>query len=49
MPLIKSGSKEAFSSNVSEMIRAGRPRNQALAAAYSTQRKARRKGRRGRR
>jgi hypothetical protein len=39
MPLIRSGSKQAFNTNVAEMIRAGHPRNQALAAAYATQRK----------
>ena len=39
MPLIKSGSKEAFSSNVGEMIKAGHPRDQALAAAYANARK----------
>lgn len=46
MPLERSASKEAFSRNVSDMIRAGHPRAQAVAAAYSTQRRARRKGRR---
>lgn len=40
MPLIKSKSKAAFSSNVSEMIKAGHPRAQALAASYATARKA---------
>lgn len=39
MPLIKSGSKAAISSNISEMIKAGHPRNQAIAAAMSTARK----------
>ena len=38
MPLIKSKSKEAFSKNVSEMMHAGHPQKQALAAAYATQR-----------
>lgn len=40
MPLIKSASKEAFSENVSEMVKAGHPQKQALAAAYATARKA---------
>lgn len=39
MPLIKSGSKAAFKSNVAEMIRAGHPRDQALAASYSNARR----------
>ena len=39
MPLIKSGSKEAVSKNISEMIRAGHPRKQAIAAALNTARK----------
>lgn len=38
MPLIKSKSEPAFKQNVSEMIRAGHPRDQALAAAYRNQR-----------
>ncbi|HWZ35874.1 MAG TPA: hypothetical protein VNW51_06915, partial [Mucilaginibacter sp.] len=40
MPLIKSTSKQAFNHNVSEMIKAGHPRDQALAASYSEQREA---------
>ena len=39
MPLIKSRSKQAISTNISEMIRAGHPRDQAIAAAMSTARK----------
>lgn len=39
MPLIKSKSKQAFNQNVSEMIKAGHPQDQSLAAAYSIQRK----------
>src|ERR1700733_14170651 len=39
MPLIKSKSKQAFKQNVSEMIKAGHPQDQSLAAAYSIQRK----------
>lgn len=44
MPLTKSSSKAAFSRNVSEMVRAGHPQRQALAAAYRTQRAARADG-----
>jgi hypothetical protein len=40
MPLEKSASKEAFSTNVAEMIKAGHPQAQAVAAAYATKRKA---------
>lgn len=43
MPLKKSASKAAFKSNIREMVRSGRPVKQAVAAAYATQRKARRK------
>jgi len=39
MPLEKSASKEAFENNVSEMINSGHPQKQALAAAYSNQRR----------
>lgn len=38
MPLIHSNSEAAFRQNVAEMIRAGKPRAQALAAAYRNQR-----------
>lgn len=40
MPLIKSKSKEAFNKNVKTEMRAGKPKGQALAIAYSVQRKA---------
>ncbi len=40
MPLVKSKSKEAFSRNVSAEVKSGRPLKQALAIAYSVQRKA---------
>lgn len=43
MPLIKSSSKRAFKENVREMINSGHPVKQAVAAAYSTQRKAKKK------
>ncbi len=39
MPLIKSGSKAAVSTNISEMVKAGHPRDQAIAAALSTARR----------
>jgi len=34
MPLIKSGSKAALHQNIAEMVRAGHPQTQAVAAAY---------------
>jgi len=40
MPLIKSKSEKAFHSNIKEMVKAGHPVKQAVAAAYATQRKA---------
>jgi pyruvate/2-oxoacid:ferredoxin oxidoreductase beta subunit len=40
MPLIKSASKKAVSQNISEMIHAGHPKAQAIAAALSVARKA---------
>lgn len=40
MPLIKSKTDQAFKSNIREMIKAGHPQDQAVAAAYATQRKA---------
>lgn len=40
MPLNKSKSKAAFKSNVSEMVKSGHPRDQALAASYRIMRKA---------
>lgn len=39
MPLKSGPSQASFDSNVSELIRSGRPRSQALAIAYSEQRK----------
>jgi len=39
MPLDKSGSKEAFSNNVSAEMHAGKPQKQALAIAYSVKRR----------
>lgn len=40
MPLKKSKSKKAFSDNVAAEINAGKPQKQALAIAYSVQRRA---------
>jgi hypothetical protein len=39
MPLIKSGSRAAISQNISEMVHAGHPQKQAVAAALSNARK----------
>ena len=44
MPLKKSSSKKAFSSNVKKEIEAGKPQKQAVAIAYSVARKAKKKG-----
>lgn len=40
MPLKKSASKKAFSANVKTEMAAGKPQKQAVAIAYSVQRKA---------
>lgn len=40
MPLTKSTSKKAFSSNVKKEVAAGKPQKQAVAIAYSTKRSA---------
>lgn len=40
MPLVKSKSKEAFKKNVQAEIKAGKPKKQAVAIAYSVQRQA---------
>lgn len=40
MPLKKSGTDEARSANIAEMVKAGHPMKQAVAAAYAVQRKA---------
>src|SRR5882672_6197907 len=44
MPLIKSGSRAAISENISEMVHAGHPQNQAVAAALSNARRYRASG-----
>lgn len=41
MPLTPGNSRQVFSNNVAEMIRAGHPRAQALAASYAEQRRKR--------
>lgn len=43
MPLMKSGSQKAVSKNISEMVKAGHPQKQAIAAALSNQRKYKKK------
>lgn len=40
MPLEKSGSDEARSKNIAELIRSGKPKDQAIAIAFDVQRKA---------
>lgn len=40
MPLKKGQSKEAFSYNVGELVKSGRPQKQAVAIAYSVKREA---------
>lgn len=40
MPLTKSTSKPAFSSNIKAEIKAGKPQKQAVAIAYSVKRRA---------
>lgn len=49
MPLKKSATREAFSYNVSEMMHAGHPQKQALAAAYRIKRQAAHKKRKAKR
>jgi hypothetical protein len=46
MPLVKSASKGAFRANLKAEIKAGKPPKQAVAIAYSVQRKAK-KGKNG--
>ena len=44
MPLKKGSSDKTRGENIQEMIRSGYPRNQAIAAAYDTQRRSKKKG-----
>jgi hypothetical protein len=43
MPLKKGTSQSSFKSNIREMVKSGHPVKQAVAAAYSQQRKSKRK------
>ncbi len=43
MPLKTGTSQSAFRTNIKEMVRAGHPQKQAVAAAYSQKRKAQKK------
>lgn len=45
MPLIKSTSDKARNKNIGELIASGKPEDQAVAIAYSVQRRARKKKR----
>lgn len=42
MPLIESKSKKAFKKNIAKEVSSGKPIKQAVAIAYSVQRKAKR-------
>lgn len=44
MPLKKSTSEKAFTSNVKAEVKAGKPVKQAVAIAYATKREAAKKG-----
>lgn len=44
MPLVKSTSKAAFRKNIKAEIKAGKPKDQAVAIAYSVKRQAAKKG-----
>jgi hypothetical protein len=44
MPLVKSSSKKAVSTNIRRELAAGRPRKQAIAIALNTKRRAKRRG-----
>lgn len=45
MPLYSGKSKEIISRNIAELIRSGRPKNQAVAIAYSKSRESKKKQR----
>jgi len=42
MPLVKSSSKKTISKNIKEMMKAGHPQKQSIAAALSTARRVKR-------
>ncbi len=44
MPLVQGKSKKALSSNIAAEIRAGKPKKQAIAIAYSVARRGKKKG-----
>lgn len=44
MPLKKGSSQKTISSNIAELIKAGHPRDQAVAAAYRMAGKSKKKG-----
>jgi len=44
MPLKKSSSPKAFTSNLKEELKAGKPKAQSLAIAYAVKREAEKKG-----
>ncbi len=48
MPLESGSGAEVRSRNISEMIRSGHPRDQAVAAAYANQRRGKKKHKKGR-
>lgn len=47
MPLKKSPGKKAFESNIRTEVKHGKPVKQAVAIAYSVQREARKRGKKG--
>ena len=44
MPLIEGKSEKSFHTNIKEMVKAGHPVKQAVAAAYSEKREAEKRG-----
>lgn len=43
MPLIKGKSEKTFVNNLKELLKSGKPKDQALAISYSEQKKAKKK------